>query len=322
MSRTPELVSIVVTSYNHAEFLPKRLESLLAQTYRPIEIIVVDDHSSDDSLTVLRRWESNPLVRIVPSERNSGVAAASNKGAALASGEYLMFAECDDYDRPEHVGRLVGALKSTTAGAAFSRSDVVDAHDVVVGDDFHVRESAFRALCSKDVLIRRSLMRRFLLRANVIPNMSAALMRRDCFDAAGGASSAYRLCADWALWLRLARENDVFYVAESLNCFRTHETTARSTFDIALQVDEIYSILFSAAQGMDLSFADALKFRVGAARVWAGYFSADPGRWLSSFGRVWLKTLRYDGFSLVSLAVAVIAKPLGLRLSLAETAAG
>ena len=321
MSRSaPGLVSIVVTSYNHAEFLPKRIESLLAQSYRPIEIIVVDDASSDDSLSVLRRWESNPLVRIFPSEKNSGVAAACNRGAALASGEYLMFAECDDYDRPEHVARLVAALKSGAAGAAFSRSAVVDARGAVIGDDYRVREPAFRAHCASDGPICRCKMSRFLLRANVVPNMSAALMRKSCFDAVGGSSPAYRLSADWDLWCRLALEQDFYYVAEPLNCFRTHASTARSTFDIVLQLDEIYAILYTAARRVELSRSDRFKFRMGVARIWASYFSSNPGAWVRGFGRVWLKTIRYDRLSAAYLALAVFAKLFGLRLSLADSA--
>lgn len=315
---TPGLVSIVVTSYNHAEFLPQRMESLLAQTYRPIEIIVVDDHSSDDSVAVLRRWETNPAVRVVALDANLGVAGASNRGAALACGEYLMFAECDDFDRPGHVARLVRGLESSPAGVAFCRSELVDARGTVLGDDFAGREPAFRAHCAGDALIPSALMRRFLLRACVVPNMSAALMRKSAFDAAGGASSAYRLCLDWDLWGRLARQNDFYYVAETLSSFRTHATTARSTFDMAFQIGEIYTVLYASSGAMQLDALDRFKFRLGLALAWAGYFRQDPGAWVRAFPRVWLITLVHDPLSLIHLAIAVFAKLLGLRYSLVD----
>lgn len=315
---TPGLVSIVVTSYNHAEFLPQRMESLLAQTYRPIEIIVVDDHSTDDSVEVLRRWEAEPLVRVVALDANLGVAGASNRGAALARGEYLMFAECDDFDAPAHVERLVRALESSSAGVAFCRSALVDSRGTVVGDDFAGREPAFRAHCAADARIPSPLMRRFLLRACVVPNMSAALMRKAAFDAAGGASSAYRLCLDWDLWSRLALRNDFYYAAETLSSFRTHATTARSTFGLAMQIGEIFDVLRDAAAAMELSARDRFKFRLGLGLVWAGYFRADPGAWLRGFPRAAVAASSRDPLAVLFLLMAVCAKLLGIRYSLVD----
>ncbi len=315
---TPGLVSVVVTSYNHAEYLAQRMESLLAQTYRPLEIIVVDDASTDDSVKALRRWEGDPRVRLVVLETNGGAAAASNAGAALATGEYLMFAECDDFDRPEHVARLVAALKSSSAGVAFCRSELVDAKGAALGDDFEHREPAFRSLCAKDALIPRRLMQRFLLRACVVPNMSAALMRKASFDAVGGASPAYRLCLDWDLWGRLARRDDFYYVAEPLSSFRAHGGTARSTVGLARQIEEIYSVLTSAASSLGLSASERFKFRLGLARIWAGYLRENPARWLAALPSCWVASVRFDAFSLGYLGLAFLAKAAGYRGSLAE----
>lgn len=314
----PGLVSVVVTSYNHAEYLPQRMESLLTQTYRPLEIVVVDDHSADDSVKVLSRWKEDPLVRVVALNANVGVAAASNRGAALASGEFLMFAECDDFDRPGHVERLVKALRSSSAGVAFCRSELVDGRGAVLGDDFEHREPAFRALCAGDVLIPRELMRRFLLRACVVPNMSAALMRKAAFDAAGGASSAYRLCLDWDLWCRLARENDFYYASEKLSSFRTHATTARSTLGMSFQLGEIHDVLNAAASDMGLSASERFKLRLGLGHIWAGYFRADAASWIGAFPRTAAAVSRRDPLAVPFLASAVIAKLLGIRYSLVD----
>lgn len=65
----PGLVSVVVASYNHAEFLVRRMESLIGQTYQDIEILVIDDCSPDNSVEVLRRYESHPKVKLVISEK-------------------------------------------------------------------------------------------------------------------------------------------------------------------------------------------------------------------------------------------------------------
>ncbi len=74
------LVSLVVTSYNHAEFLPQRMESLMAQTYPNTEIIVVDDGSTDSSREYLLKYKDHPKVRLFFPDMNKGFVYASNYG--------------------------------------------------------------------------------------------------------------------------------------------------------------------------------------------------------------------------------------------------
>src|SRR5208283_3292537 len=105
-----DIVSIIVTSYNHAEYLRQRMESLLAQTYKAFEIIVVDDCSTDESLKVLKEYERDPRVKIVALDRNGGYANACNIGVKLSSGEFIMFAECDDYNDSDHVRVLLDKI--------------------------------------------------------------------------------------------------------------------------------------------------------------------------------------------------------------------
>ena len=89
-------VSIVVASYNYAKFLSRRIDSLIAQTYPNIEILIIDDHSSDDSVTVLKRYESHPLITLRLRDSNIGWVRVSNEGFNSTIGEYVLFANCDD----------------------------------------------------------------------------------------------------------------------------------------------------------------------------------------------------------------------------------
>ena len=91
-------VSIVVPNYNHARFLPRRIDSILGQSFQDFELILLDDCSADDSRSILSKYADDPRVRIEFNEVNSGSSFKQwNKGVRLAHGEYVWIAESDDY---------------------------------------------------------------------------------------------------------------------------------------------------------------------------------------------------------------------------------
>ncbi len=103
------LVSILIPSYNSGRWLAATLESALAQTWPRCEIIIVDDGSTDDSLTIARRYESRG-VRIAI-QTNAGASAARNHGLRLALGEFIQFLDADDLLSPEKITAQVGLLE-------------------------------------------------------------------------------------------------------------------------------------------------------------------------------------------------------------------
>lgn len=113
------LVSVIIPTYNRALFLQEMLDSLAAQDYRPIEILIIDDGSTDDT----------PQIMAVASERlrragidchyilqaKSNGSCARNRGFRLSNGEYIIFVDSDDYLHPEMLSQMVGALERTNA---------------------------------------------------------------------------------------------------------------------------------------------------------------------------------------------------------------
>jgi glycosyltransferase involved in cell wall biosynthesis len=109
------LVSVVVPVYNVARLLPRCLDSLLAQTYRPLEIIVVDDGSHDASYEVMRSYElEHPEVRTIR-QRHRGLGPARNIAIGVAAGEYVTMADADDWAEPDMIADLVGIAGRTGA---------------------------------------------------------------------------------------------------------------------------------------------------------------------------------------------------------------
>jgi glycosyltransferase involved in cell wall biosynthesis len=266
----PGLVSVIVASYNHAEYLERRMDSLIRQTYQTIEILVIDDCSSDNSVEVLRKYEYHPKVRLIIRENNGGWVAVSNQGIEMTVGEFVIFANCDDSCDPLMIERLVTALTlNTTSGIAFCRSLMVNEKDQVLGDDFQNRETAFRHLCARDTLIGRDEMYRFLLHSCVIPNLSAALIRRSCFDSIGVLSPDYRACSDWDLFFRITNHFDFYYVTEPLNRFRQHSTTIRSATKGRITYDEFFKLLLGEIRRKNLSSIERFYFRLHVMYLWA-----------------------------------------------------
>ncbi len=108
MSSGAPLVSVVIPCYNAGRWVGATLESVLAQSYRPLEIIVVDDGSTDDSSEVLRRFES--AGALVIRQKNAGQTAALNRGLAHARGQLIQFLDADDLLAPEKIARQVARL--------------------------------------------------------------------------------------------------------------------------------------------------------------------------------------------------------------------
>src|SRR5262249_35072754 len=117
-------VSIVVPNYNHARFLPQRLDSILGQTFQDFELILLDDCSTDDSRTILSQYARDPRVRIEFNEVNSSNPFKQwNKGVGLARGEYVWIAESDDYADARLLENLAPRLDDEPrAGFAYCRS--------------------------------------------------------------------------------------------------------------------------------------------------------------------------------------------------------
>lgn len=302
------LVSVIVASYNHANYLDKRMQSLLKQTYSNIEILVIDDCSPDNSLQVLRKYESDPRVKLIAREKNGGWVVVSNQGVDLANGKYVLFANCDDFCEPRMIERLVqGIEQGDNIGVSFCKSILVNENDVVIGDDFVVREAAFKRRCKESTIIDGIEMSRFLLHSCVIPNLSAALIRRDCFRAVGGLLPLYQANSDWDLFFRIARGYGFAFVAEPLNYFRQHGSTIRSLLKARVTYEEFFRLLLGEIRRLDfLTFMDRCHYRMRVMSLWCHHMVRQPLMALKNFPYHLGCILSLDPYALLMFIPAVL----------------
>ena len=265
---TPGLVSVIVASYNHATYLDKRISSLLNQSYRNIEIIIIDDCSTDNSLQILEKYEHLENIKLIKRKKNGGWVEVSNQGVSLSIGEFIIFANCDDYCEFNMIEKLVNGLFSNpNVGISYCRSLLIDENDKVIGNDYDGRDLDFKKKCVNDTLIEKNEMSKFLLHSCVIPNLSAAIFRKNHFVEVGGLNNSYKVCSDWDLFFRMVEKFDVFYISESHNYFRQHLKTIRSSTKNKVIYEEYLRLLLPKIKGLKIK--EKSKYRFQVINLWA-----------------------------------------------------
>ena len=122
-------ISIIIPVYNVAEYLPQCLESVINQTLKDIEIICINDGSTDNSLEILREYEKKDgRIKIIDKE-NEGVSAARNKGIEVAHGEYLLFCDGDDWIETDTCEEVYKKIKFDNADMLIFNHYIIDKHE-------------------------------------------------------------------------------------------------------------------------------------------------------------------------------------------------
>lgn len=222
LSVETSLVSIIVPCYNHAEWLSCALESGLAQIYPSIEIIVVDDGSTDGSAEIMREFASRWPERVRAAiQTNQGASAARNRAFDLSHGEYIQYLDADDYLRPEKITEQVECIESTGADVVFGpwqyHRHPADGSDFLAEIDTRV--------IPDDLILA-------MLDGWWIPPV-AALQRRTLVESLGGFDEAFRDGEDTIFYFQAAVNRNRFaYSPECNSVYRRQGTRATWTGDL------------------------------------------------------------------------------------------
>lgn len=151
-----ELISMIVPVYNAGQYIVPCLESLTSQTYQNIEIILVDDGSTDDSLRICNEYAAkNPCIRVLHQE-NQGVSAARNAGLSCAKGEYVAFVDADDYVKPDY-------LEILAADANAHSADIVCCNFIEILNGRQVHLNTDKVLSARMIRSRAELVSDFII---------------------------------------------------------------------------------------------------------------------------------------------------------------
>lgn len=236
------LVSIVTPAFNQAEFLAQTIESVLGQTYRNIEYIVLDDGSTDDTRNVLQRYTGRLIWE---SHANIGQAGTLNKGWRTAKGDILGYLSADDLLHPRAIETSMRFLaRDPTLAATYCDFNLIDGKGNFVRlsptEDFDLHRLAVDIVCQPG---------------------PGALFTRSAFEAVGGWREDLRQVADYEFWLRISEQGTFQRIPEPLASWRMHDASASVRPIDAARCNEIVRVIEEFWHGKDPRLARRARSR-------------------------------------------------------------
>lgn len=227
------IVSIVIPCFNHAAYLSEAIKSVIDQTYQNIELIVLDDGSTDGTPEVLRKIEGNFFWE---SHQNMGQALTLNKGWRIAKGSILAYLSADDVLYPDAVERCVKVLlDNPRAALCYPDFDLINPSSDVIrsvsAPEYSYDEMVMEFKCAPGV---------------------GAFFRRSCYENAGEWNPDLRQHPDYEYWLRLALYGQFVHLKECLGGFRVHEESQSFRSVSAYRGDEPIRIIKSYLERADV----------------------------------------------------------------------
>ena len=217
-------VSVIIPTFNRALFLPQAIDSVIAQTVGDLEIIIVDDASTDDTAAVVARHARDHRIHYLRNERNMGIARTRNRGIGACSAPFIAFLDSDDVwiDR-DKLARQLDAIERTPGC-------------VLIGTDASVIDRSGRVTGAIRNLARdRSIRATMFIKNQFV--MSSVLIRRSALDEVGLFDEDFPpVMIDYELWLRVARLHRVANLRQRMTGYRVHggnisRNSHRSTLD-------------------------------------------------------------------------------------------
>lgn len=204
MSKNEALVSIVMPAYNCEKYVVEAINSILAQTYRNWELLVLDDGSKDNTLRIIKEFsQKDSRIKALPNGKNMGVSATRNRGIELASGEWIAFLDSDDMWKPEKLEKQFEIVEKEAAEFLFTGSSYINEEGESFKGIFEVPEKVtYKKLRNQNVISCSSV----LVKKKYFKNIK---MEKD------------EMHEDYAVWLRILKLGVIAYgVNEPLLIYR------------------------------------------------------------------------------------------------------
>ena len=254
----PLKISVLMAVYNGESYLRQAVESILKQTFREFEFIIIDDGSSDSTWEILTEYaERDQRIMLVQNKENIGLTKSLNKGLALAQGEYVARQDADDVSLLERFEKQVTLLdKHPEVVLASCDIEVINSEGCLV--------KKHQRACDSDLVAW------YLLFYNYVAGHSQVMFRRKSVMNLGGYSETYRCSQDYELWCRLVRVGKVAILPEVLLQQRIHSRSISCEKQLDQEAYALIQVRHNIGQvlGEEISLEEAKDLE----RFWVGHW--------------------------------------------------
>ena len=209
------LVSVILPNYNCADYIGSAVQSVLDQTYKNFELIIVNDASTDKSLEIISSFKDE-RIHLINKEKNGHICLALNEGLEYAKGSYIARIDSDDKWKPEKLEKQIGFLEADKAyGACFTWADIIDGNDNIINKD----SDGFYELFKQENRSREEWIRRLFFEGNCLCHPSV-VFRSELLKKTGAYRNAMLQLQDYEMWLRLLKYTPIYILEEELTEYR------------------------------------------------------------------------------------------------------
>lgn len=221
------LVSVIIATHNRAQYIRKSIECILMQTWKNLELIIIDDGSTDNTEEIVKEF-ADGRITYLRNDTNKGVSVSRNRGISASKGEYIIYQDDDDLCRLDKIEKQVLLMEKQTAGVGMAYcmtlnhakglNGIMDEPVIRIPDNKKFSKGLY------GFLFPRLLGRNFVA-------CTAMIIRKECFDKVGLFDETLFAYEDWDMTLRLAKEYDVGYIDEPLYDYYQRRTGLASNQD-------------------------------------------------------------------------------------------
>lgn len=231
--RINELVSICIPIYNGEEFLEESIKCAINQTYEHLEILIVDDCSTDNSNEIIKKLTNqDKRIKYFKNEKNIGLVANWNKSIQLSKGDWVKFQFQDDLMKHNAIEKMIGSLSGKKYRLVISGRSYIIPKKKKSDLAIHLNNRTLKDYINKGGVIHPVDLAKFLnsnlLSYNFIGEPIVGLIRKDLFKDYGLYDLALKQIVDFEFWLRIGLNEPFYFVMENLNQFRIHSNSQSS----------------------------------------------------------------------------------------------
>jgi len=298
-------VSVIIPTYNLAKYICESVDSVLAQTYKDFELIIIDDGSKDNTKQVLGNYGDRIRYIYQP---NKGVASARNRGICEARGEYIALLDADDLWLPDKLMKQVTvAQQNPSIDFIFCDAEVFNDGVTLKNSNMPPRDKAYEAGSFRHQLAGTSINDGSILKGNFYVDLikgnfitsSTVLIRKACLERAGYFDESLAVIEDYDMWVRIGRECLIIYINSVMARYRLRDNSVsgeinlRNLFYKTCDVNVLQKQLDTCPQ----PYKKLIKNRILSCyktAVWGYYNHLELGKVRS----LCLSSLRYNRFQI------------------------